>query len=77
MVESDLHGFLKKVGAAFLINQGCFLVDTEVPLTRFGQRRMGELDGAVDAYRDRDAALPAQNAPVSPRQPRTKAVQHE
>ncbi|HUS78859.1 MAG TPA: hypothetical protein VM050_09385 [Patescibacteria group bacterium] len=44
MVESELHGFLKKVGAAFLLNQGCFLVDTEVPLTRFGQRRHGELD---------------------------------
>ena len=44
MVESDLHGFLKRVGAAFLLNQGCFLVDTEVPLTRFGQRRMAELD---------------------------------
>jgi hypothetical protein len=44
MVESDLHVFLKRVGAAFLINQGCFLVDTEVPLTRFGQRRIGELD---------------------------------
>ena len=44
MGESDLHSFLKKVGAAFLLNQGCFLVDTEVPLTRFGQRRLGELD---------------------------------
>ena len=44
MVESDLHAFLKRVGAAFLLNQGCFLVDTEVPLTRFGQRRMAELD---------------------------------
>ena len=40
VVESWLHGFLKKVGAAFLINQGCFLVDTEVPLGRFGQRRL-------------------------------------
>ena len=32
------------MGAAFLINQGCFLVDTEVPLSRFGQRRIHELD---------------------------------
>jgi len=40
VVESRLHGFLKKVGAAFLVNQGCFLVDTEVPLGRFGQRRL-------------------------------------
>jgi len=32
------------VGAAFLLNQGCFLVDTEVPLSRFGQRRIHELD---------------------------------
>lgn len=45
MVESDLHGFLKRVGAAFLINQGCFLVDTEVPLSRFGQTMLHDLDG--------------------------------
>jgi hypothetical protein len=45
MVESDLHGFLKKVGAAFLINQDCFLVDTEVPLSRFGQTMLHDLDG--------------------------------
>jgi len=32
------------VGAAFLLNQGCFLVDTEIPLSRFGQRRIHELD---------------------------------
>ena len=44
MVESDLHGFLKKVGAAFLINQDCFLVDTEVPLSRFGQTMLHDLD---------------------------------
>jgi hypothetical protein len=42
--ESGLHAFLKKVGAAFLLNQGCFLVDVEVPLSRFGQRRIHELD---------------------------------
>lgn len=45
MVESRLHGFLKKLGAAFLLNQGCFLVESEVPLTRFGQRRLHDLDG--------------------------------
>lgn len=45
LVESRLHGFLKKVGMAFLINQGCFLVDTEIPLTMFGQRRLHDLDG--------------------------------
>jgi hypothetical protein len=44
MVESRLHGFLKKVGAAFLVNRGCFLVDTEVRLGRFGQRRLHDLD---------------------------------
>jgi len=33
------------VGAAFLLNQGCFLVDTEVPLSRFGQTMLHDLDG--------------------------------
>jgi hypothetical protein len=42
LVESGLHAFLKRVGAAFLLNQGCFLVDTEVPLSRTG--RTHELD---------------------------------
>jgi hypothetical protein len=45
LVESRLHGFLKKVGMAFLFNMGCFLVDAEVPLTMFGQRRLHDLDG--------------------------------
>jgi hypothetical protein len=44
VVESRLHEFLKKIGEAFLLNQGCFLVDTEVPLTRYGQRRLHALD---------------------------------
>ncbi len=44
LVESDLHGFLKRVGSAFLLNQGCFLVDTEVPLCRFGQTMLHDLD---------------------------------
>jgi hypothetical protein len=49
MVESPLHGFLKKVGVAFLVNQGCFLVDTEVSLGRLGNSH--ELDGhhVIDA----------------------------
>ena len=34
MGESSLHAFLKKIGKAFLLNQGCFLVDTEVALSR-------------------------------------------
>lgn len=45
MGESPLHEFLKKVGAAFLYNQGCFTVATEVMLNRVGQRRIHELDG--------------------------------
>jgi hypothetical protein len=44
LVESPLHGFLKKLGMAFLVNQGCFIVDTEVPLTMLGQRRLHDLD---------------------------------
>ena len=44
LVESDLHGFLKRVGSAFLLNQGCFLVETEVPLCRFGQTMLHDLD---------------------------------
>ena len=45
MGESDLHAYLKQVGAAFLMNQGCFLVDTEVPLCRYGQQIIHDLDG--------------------------------
>jgi len=44
MVESPLHAFLKKVGMAFLYNQGCFMVDTEVELNHVGLRRFTELD---------------------------------
>jgi hypothetical protein len=32
------------VGSAFLLNQGCFLVETEVPLCRFGQTMLHDLD---------------------------------
>jgi len=44
MGESDLHAYLKQVGAAFLMNQGCFLVDIEVPLCRYGQQMIHDLD---------------------------------
>ena len=39
------------MAAAFLLNQGCFLVDTEVPLSRFGQTMLHRLDGhhVIDA----------------------------
>lgn len=40
--ESPLHAFLKRVGSAFLVNQDCFLVDTEVSLSRTGHTH--ELD---------------------------------
>ena len=42
--ESPLHGFLKNVGMAFLYNQGCFMVETEVKLNHVGLRRFMELD---------------------------------
>lgn len=45
MVESELHCFLKKVGVAYLLNRGCFLVGTEVPISRFGQTLLHDLDG--------------------------------
>lgn len=59
-MESRLHGFLKKLGVAFLLNQGCFLVDTEVALTRFGQRQLHELDGrhVIDVCGVGDMFLP-------------------
>jgi len=45
MTESNLHKFLKDVGRAFLFNQRCFLVATEVPLLRhFSERISSELD---------------------------------
>ena len=44
MGESDLHTYLKQVGAAILMNQDCFLVDTEVPLCRYGQQMIHDLD---------------------------------
>ena len=44
MGESDLHAYLKQVGAAFLMNQDFFLVDTEIPLCRYGQQMIHDLD---------------------------------
>ena len=44
MGESPRHRFLKNVGKAFLYNQGCFLVDTEVKLNQLGLKRFVELD---------------------------------
>ena len=44
MGESDLHAYLKQVGVAFLMNQDCFLVDTEVQLCRYGQQMIHTLD---------------------------------
>jgi hypothetical protein len=42
--ESALHLFLKNVGKAFLYNQECHLVDTEVRLNQIGLKRFHELD---------------------------------
>lgn len=44
MTETDLHRFLKKVGMAYLYNQNCFLVATEVHISRGGQKRVSDLD---------------------------------
>jgi hypothetical protein len=52
LVESKAHGFLKKVGVAFLLNQGCFMVDTEVSLSRFGQRRLIDVCGVGERLRE-------------------------
>ncbi len=42
--KSPRHLFLKNVGKAFLYNQGCYLVDTEVKLNQLGLKRFDELD---------------------------------
>jgi|GEM_PF-5869863 len=44
MGESTIHEFLKKLGMAFLIDQGCVTVAAEVMLNRVGQRRIHELE---------------------------------
>lgn len=43
MTETKLHKFLKEVGMAYLFNQNCFLVATEVHITRT-QKRLSQLD---------------------------------
>ena len=43
MTETALHKFLKDVAMAYLYNQNCFLVATEVPINPGGQR-LGALD---------------------------------
>lgn len=44
MGESPRHLFLKNIGRAFLYNQGCYLVDTEVKLNHLGLKRYEGLD---------------------------------
>jgi hypothetical protein len=48
LVESLLHKFLKKVGVAFLLNQDCFLVDTEVVLSGVDQLHSIEGHRVID-----------------------------
>lgn len=47
MVESQLHSHLKRVAVLWLINQGCFLADVEVPLSQLGLRRYTEFDNKM------------------------------
>jgi len=46
MTETETHRFLKEVGMAFLYNQNCFLVATEVHVNPSGQR----LDTSLDRH---------------------------
>jgi len=50
-MESPEHKHLKNVAVLWLLNQGCFLADTEVALSQVGLRRYTELDNKtiVDA----------------------------
>jgi hypothetical protein len=50
-MESPEHKHLKSVAVLWLLNQGCFLADTEVPLSQVGLNRYMELDNktVVDA----------------------------
>jgi hypothetical protein len=50
-MESHEHKHLKNVAVLWLLNQGCFLADIEVPLSQVGLRRYTELDNktVVDA----------------------------
>lgn len=44
MTETKVHKILKEIAMAFLFNQNCFLVATEVHINRGGQKRISELD---------------------------------
>lgn len=44
MTETDLHRFLKEVGMAYLYNQNCFLVATEVSVSPSRERHGSSLD---------------------------------
>lgn len=44
MTETNLHKFLKDIGMAYLFNQNCFLVATEVHVNPHGQRLDSPLD---------------------------------
>jgi len=44
MVESREHNQLKDIALIWLLNQGCFLVDKEVPLSQIGLIRYTNLD---------------------------------
>jgi len=50
-MESPEHKYLKSVAVLWLLNQGCFLADTEVPLSQVGLSRYTELDNktVIDA----------------------------
>lgn len=48
-MESPEHKHLKSVAVLWLLNRGCFLADTEVPLSQVGLRRYIELDNKTVA----------------------------
>jgi len=50
-MEPPEHKYLKNIAVLWPLNQGCFLADTEVPLSQAGLRRYTELDNktGVDA----------------------------
>ena len=50
-MESYEHKHLKKIAVIWLLNQGCFLADAEVPLSQVGLIRYSNLDNktVVDA----------------------------
>jgi hypothetical protein len=50
-MESPEHRHLKDIAILWLLNQGCFIADTEVPLSQVGLRRYTEFDNKtiVDA----------------------------